>query len=309
LSKAGPSKTKPREKTVWSATPTPFLADGQIDHASLERVAAQHLRLGVTGLFLAGTCGEGPFMRNDQRIELIRAMKRLAGGRLHLAVQVSDTSAMRVKDNILGAQDAGADSVVIAAPWLARFAEKRFCRRYFAEPLEAARAPVGIYVIKQPAGSALDLALWTEIIRHPKVSYVKDSSAAPEYMKAFVAVKAKRPALQLETGDEFQGVTYAAGGYDGCLLGTGILIGGLIRRALDSLAAGDRAAADAWQKRSNEFLWDLFARDISLWMGGLKYALRHVGIFSTEFMHLEYPITDADRRRIDAAIEREREFI
>ena len=83
----------------------------------------------------------------------------------------------------------------------------------------------------------------------------------------------------------------------------------MIALSLDALAAGDRAAADAWQKRSNEFLWDLFARDISLWMGGLKYALRRLGLFRTEFMHMHYRVSDADRGRIDAALEREREYI
>lgn len=302
-------KTQSKEKIIWSATPTPFLADGQIDHASLERMVAQHLRLGVSGLFLAGSCGEGPLMLNDQRVELVKETRRIAAGKLHLAVQVSDTSAARVKENILRAQDAGADSVVIAPPWLTRFAVKGFCQRYFTEPLEAARVPVGIYVLKQPDGSALNLSLWKEIIAHPRVSYVKDSSTSPEYMKAFAQIKAKRPGLLLETGQEFDVVNYVANGYDGCLLGSGILIGGIIRRALDALAAGDRASADAWQKRSNEFLWDLFARDVSLWMGSLKYALRRLGLFGTEFTHMHYAITDADRRRIDAALEREREFI
>ncbi len=309
MSKTSAIKTNPKVKLIWSATPTPFLSDGQIDHASLERVVEQHLRLGITGLFLAGSCGEGPLMLNDQRIELVRAMKCLSAGKLHLAVQVSDTSAIRVKENILRAQDAGADSIVIAPPWLARFAVKGFCQRYFTEPLEAARVPVGIYVLKQPADSALDLSLWKEIIAHPGVSYVKDSSMSPEYMNAFAQIKAKRPELLLETGYEFDVMSYAANGYDGYLLGSGILIGGFIRRALDAFAAGDRAAADAWQKRSNEFLWDLFAHDISIWMGGLKYALHRLGIFSTEFTHMHYVITDADRMRIDAAIEREREFI
>ena len=302
-------KTASADKTVWSATPTPFLADGALDLASLDKVIDQHLRLGVTGLFMAGTCGEGPLMLNAQRDELVKATRRLAGQRLHIAVQVSDTSAARVRDNIARAQDAGADSVVIAPPWLMRFATKGFVRRYFTEPMESATLPVGVYVLKQPADSALDLALWTEIASHPKVSYIKDSSSTPEYMKAFLAIKAKRPALLLETGDEFDVVNYAASGYDGCLLGTGILIGKLIREALNALAAGDRPAAEAWQKRSNEFLWDLFARDISIWMGGLKYALRRLGIFSTEFMHLDYSITMADRKRIDAALERERRFI
>jgi 4-hydroxy-tetrahydrodipicolinate synthase len=303
-------KAKPSDKIIWSATPTPFLADGSLDLASLDKLVDQHLRLGVTGLFMAGTCGEGPLMLNAQRDELVRATRRLAAKRLHIAAQVSDTSAARVRDNIARAQDAGADSVVIAAPWLGGFATEGFVRRYFTEAMEFAALPVGIYVLKQPADSALDLALWTEIASHPKVSYIKDSSSTPEYMRAFVAIKTKRPALLLATGDEFDVINYAASGYDGCLLGSGILIGKLIREALDALAAGDRAAADAWQKRSNEFLlWDLFDRDLSLWMGGLKYALCGLGIFSTEFTHMDYSITKADQERIDAALARERRFI
>ena len=78
---------------IWSATPTPFLADGSLDDRGLERVVAQHGRLGVRGLFLGGTCGEGPFMPNAQRAELVRKIRRIGGPELHLAVQVSDTSA------------------------------------------------------------------------------------------------------------------------------------------------------------------------------------------------------------------------
>jgi dihydrodipicolinate synthase/N-acetylneuraminate lyase len=151
--------------------------------------------------------------------------------------------------------------------------------------------------------------MWAEIAAHPKVAYVKDSSSAQDHLQALVALKSKRKGLLLETGNEFDVVNYVASGYDGCLLGTGILIGKLIREALNRLEAGDRAGADAWQKRSNEFLWDIFSRDISTWMSGLKYSLRRLGIFSTEFMHMDYPLTDADRARIDAALEREREWI
>jgi 4-hydroxy-tetrahydrodipicolinate synthase len=300
---------KKGEKLVWSATPTPFLANGALDVAALERVVEQHLRLGVTGLFIAGTCGEGPLMTNPQRVELVFRTKRLAKDRLHIAAQVSDTSAARVRDNMAYMADAGADSVVIAAPWIRTFCTKEFVRRYFLEAIEAATLPVGIYIIKQPADSVLDMAMWIEVCAHPKVRFLKDSSASEEYMKALVAVKARQPDLMLETGYEFDVITAAAAGYDGGLLGTGILIGGMIRRALDALAAGDKAGAAAWQKRSNEFLWDLFRKDISIWLGGLKYALKRLGIFSDEFMHMSYPLTDEDRARIDAALEREREFI
>ena len=114
------------EDLVWSATPTPFLADGSLDDSGLERVVEQHRRVGVRGLFLGGTCGEGPFMPNDQRAELVRKIRRMGGRELHLAVQVSDTSAVRVRENMARAIDAGADSVVIAAPWLRPFVNRQF---------------------------------------------------------------------------------------------------------------------------------------------------------------------------------------
>jgi len=40
-------------------------------------------------------------------------------------------------------------------------------------------------------------------------------------------------------------------------------------------------------------------------MGGLKCALKDSGIFSTEFTHMYYAITPADRKRIAAALKRE----
>lgn len=295
---------------IWSATPTPFLANGDLDDTGLERLCRQHQRLGVSGLFLAGTCGEGPFMPNRQRAELVRKVRRLAGPSLHLAVQVSDTSSARVRENIAEAVDAGADSVVIAAPWLVRFVNRDFARRYFFESLECTcPVPRGIYVIVQPPETGIDRDLWREIVEHPQVAYVKDSSGSVEYRQSFLELKARRPGLLLRTGCEFDVLSAMRDGYSGCLLGTAIFSGAMIARAIAALQQGDEDGAQSWQERSNRLLYDLFRPDISAWMSGLKYALRAAGIFSTEFSHLAYPLTDDDRRRIDAALQREQEHI
>ncbi len=297
------------DKLIWSATPTPFLADGALDAASVERLVEHHVAMGVKGLFLAGSCGEGPLMPNAQRAELTRLVKRLAGARLQLAVQVSDTSAARVVENIRQAEDAGADAVVIAPPWLPRFCNRDFARRYFGEAIAAATAPVGLYVLNQPPETGLDLALWSEFATHPKVRLLKDSSASEANEAAFAAVRRQRKDLMLLTGYEFNVIRAIEAGYDGGLLGTGILVAGFIRRALDALASGDRAAADAWQTRANTFMYDLFGKDIGIWLGGLKYALVRLGIFSTAQLHLCYTISDAERARIDAALEREAAYL
>jgi dihydrodipicolinate synthase/N-acetylneuraminate lyase len=294
---------------VWSATPTPFLEDGSLDAGGIERTVEHHVRLGVKGLFVGGTCGEGPFMPDAQRVELVRRMKKAAGGRLHVMAQVSDTSAARVKENMRRLTDAGADSLALAPPPSLGFGSRAFLRRYFLEPMEQAAIPLAIYIRKMPGPSDLDLDFWKEVIAHPKVKFVKDSSASADCIPVVLAAKTARPDLRVMTGNEFDVIAPVAAGYDGGLLGTGILNAGYFLRAFEALAAGKRTEADAWQRRSNEFLYDLFARDVSQWLGGLKYALKALGLFSSEYAHLVYPLRDEDRRRIDAALAREREII
>ena len=141
------------------------------------------------------------------------------------------------------------------------------------------------------------------------MAYVKDSSGSAEYRRAFLELKSRRPELVLRTGCEFDVLAALRDGYSGCLLGTAVFNGAMIARAIAALEKGDQEEAESWQKRSNRLLYDLFRPDISTWMSGLKYALRVAGVFSTEFSHLAYPLDDEDRRRIDAALVREKEHI
>jgi len=299
-----------RKRIIWSATATPFENDGSLDLHGIERLVEQHCRLDVSGLFVGGTCGEGGFMPDRQRVELVSRIKCIAGDSLHIAAHVTDTSAARVSENIARMIDVGADSVVIAPPFLvADFCNHDFLRRYFLESLNASPIPIGIYVRLPISKMALDLGFWDEIVQQPQVKYVKDSSGSLDYRRHFLKVKLQRPDLTLLTGAEFDVISAVSEGYDGCLLGTGILNGVLIRKALDALASGNPAEADSWQRRSNELLFDLFRRDISSWMAGLKYALCKLGLFATEFSHLCFPLTADDRRRIDAALEREKDYL
>ncbi len=294
---------------LWSAPPTPFLHNGQLDELSLQRLVAQHLRLGIRHLFLGGTCGEGPFMTSDQAAELVAVMRRIGGADLHLAAQVSDMSAARVAVNIRRMQDAGADSVILAAPWNMRFANASFLRHYFLESLAVAKVPAGLYVQTFADTCALDLALWQEVMLHPNVKMVKDSSCSDDYRQAFAELRRQRPELLLLTGNEFDVVRALEAGYDGALLGTGILVGGMIQRAAEALAGGNRSLAMSWQQRSNRFLSDLFGDDCEHWLGGLKNALVELSVFSTDFRHLHDALDEGGRSRLTGALEREMALI
>jgi 4-hydroxy-tetrahydrodipicolinate synthase len=156
---------KKHKTIIWSATPTPFKTDGSLDLHGVERLVEQHQRLGASGLFVGGTCGEGGFMPDAQRVDVVRRIKRIAGDSLHIAAHVTDTSAARVADNIAKMTDAGTDSAVIAPPFLvADFCNRDFLRRYFWKPLDSSQLPVGIYVRLPLSKMALDLDFWEELL-------------------------------------------------------------------------------------------------------------------------------------------------
>lgn len=102
---------------VWSATPTPLTPDRRVDPASVKRLVEHHVKMGVTGLMLAGTCGEGPWLPDAERETLVRTAAAASGGRLRIAMQVTDNSAGRTLANIEKAAAWGVEIAVVAQPY------------------------------------------------------------------------------------------------------------------------------------------------------------------------------------------------
>ena len=105
---------------------------------------------GMTGLFLAGTCGEGPWLPNRERIRLVNTAVQAARGRLQIAAQVSDNSVPRILDNIHDMAAAGADYAVISHPATMMNATPPRIAALFEEAVQASPLPVGVYDLGAP---------------------------------------------------------------------------------------------------------------------------------------------------------------
>ena len=130
---------------VWSAAPTPFTDRMTLDRVAVRRMVAHHVRLGVRGLFLAGTNGEGPWMTEETRLDLVSTVAKHAGGRLPIAVQVTDNSSDRILANIQAVRKAGADIAVIAPPYFVDNATPANIRAVYLNAIRRSTLPVGIY--------------------------------------------------------------------------------------------------------------------------------------------------------------------
>jgi dihydrodipicolinate synthase/N-acetylneuraminate lyase len=306
---------KPRYSGVWSAAPTPFDAGLAVDVDSVKRMVDHHHRLGVMGLFLAGTNGEGPWLPERELRTLVKTVVRANRGRMTIAVQVTDNSAARIIDNIGRAADDGADLAVIAPPYFGltyvspRETEKRLEALYL-EAVGRSQLPVGIYDRGHYSAVVIPERVLARVYLEPNVRIVKDSSVIASHLVLAIKARQKRPELSLFCGYEFDCVKYLRAGYDGLLLGGGVFNGYIANLILEAMATGDEEAAETHQARMNRLMYTVYGgKKIRAWLSGEKYLLVKLGLFRTHRNFPDYPLTEREKGAIDKILEREKAFL
>ena len=252
---------------VWSATPTRLNAAGRVDIPSVERLVEHHIRMGVTGVMLAGTCGEGPWLLDADRETLVRAAAAAGKGRLRIAMQVTANSAVRTLHVAEQAAKWGAEIAVVAQPYFFLNATADRQLSYYRDFARGSVLPVGFYDRGKNSPYMMPDTHLDELLNEPNIALVKDSSAMPSHRDLFLAVRKRRPELILLDGDEFDCANYMAAGYDGLLLGGGIFNAGLAHRIISAVRAGDTTGAAKLQARMNDLMLRVYGGPkIECWM-------------------------------------------
>lgn len=270
-----------------------------VHEGDVERMVEHHVRLGVNGLFLAGTNGEGPWLPRRERRKLVRAVAACAKGRLVIAQQVTDNSAARIAENMEQAAEDGAEIAVIAPPDFFMNTTADNLERHYVRAVEASPLPVGIYDRGSNGAVQVPPEVLARVYQHEKVILVKDSSAAKPNADMALAAREARPSLHLLDGDEFHCVDYLRLGYDGLLLGGGVFNGYIAGQIIRAVQAGDIPLAGRLQERMNRIMWDVYGgKSISCWLSGEKKLLLDMGILSTWRNFPDFPLTDSCREAI-----------
>ncbi|WP_225919573.1 dihydrodipicolinate synthase family protein [Actomonas aquatica] len=284
----------------WSAVPTPLTNDLTVDPDAVSRVIDDAVQSGMAGLFLGGTCGEGPWLPDVERRRLVETAAKAANGRLCLAAQVSDNSVPRVRDNIRQMADAGADVAIVSSPATFLNATADRIVDFFAGAVDASELPVGVYDLGEHRPVHLPVDRLAEIYRLPKVCLVKDSSGNVERRAQALAVARERPDLQLFNGDEFRCLEYLEAGYTGMMFGGAIAIAAQMHRIASRWVEGDLETARAEDEAMRQVLFGIYGGSaITCWLTGLKHYLVRRGLFTSEASFLGYPLTDDCRAFIE----------
>jgi 4-hydroxy-tetrahydrodipicolinate synthase len=101
---------------LLTAMVTPFKVDGSLDYEGAEKLAALLIADGSDGVVVSGTTGESPTLTDDEKIELIKAIKKAIPGKNVVAGTGSKDTHHSVKLSER-AMKAGADALLAVVPY------------------------------------------------------------------------------------------------------------------------------------------------------------------------------------------------
>lgn len=297
---------------AWSAMSTPLTRDGRVDADALAKLIEHQLKLGIKGVFLAGTAGEGPFLPDRERLRLAELTVRYTAGRMPVAMQITDNSAERMIENLDRYQDTGIDIAVIAPPFFQLASDKGdFIYELYKQVIDASQIPVGIYNRGKYSSVYVSPEVLGRLLDDPKVILCKDSASMPEFTEVIMAAKKRRGGkLAVLCGNEFDCVTYLKAGYDGLLFGGGCFNGAYAAEMHRLARQGKFDEAQKVQDHLAEVMYKVFGgKSIACWMAGQKELMVRLGVFNTPKTYLNYQLNEECSKMIDEVIRDEKDWL
>ncbi|MEV6014897.1 dihydrodipicolinate synthase family protein [Streptomyces sp. NPDC051997] len=265
---------------------TPLTPDREVDVPSLTRLIDHLVDAGVHGLFVLGSTSEVAYLTDAQRRLVVETTVAHVAGGLPVLAGAIDMTTPRVLEHAHTARAAGADAIVVTAPFYTRTHPAEIARHF---RLVAARAGLPVFAYDLPASvhSKLGPDLVLELAADGVLAGLKDSSGDLGGFRAVVTGARTRPGVggfTALTGSEVVVDSALALGADGVVPGLANVDPVGYVRLYELCAAGDWERARAEQERLCELFGLVGAGDparmggSSSALGAFKAALRLRGV-------------------------------
>ena len=259
---------------------TPLHARDELDVDGLERLIDHILKGGVSGLFLLGTTGEGPSLSYRVRREVVQRACEQVKGRVPVLVAITDTAFGESINLAKYAAEAGADALVVAAPYYLPPGQSELAG--YLERL-ALELPLPLFLYNFPALTKVEMRrdVLVRAMQNPRIIGLKDSSADLACLhEALSLVKSCQPDWTLLVGPEERLKDAVMLGAHGGIPGGANLFPRLYAKLVEATLAGDMPARDSLQAlvmRVSNSLYHFDPGSPGV-IKGIKCALKCMGI-------------------------------
>jgi 4-hydroxy-tetrahydrodipicolinate synthase len=282
--------------TVLTAMATPFLPDGSLDLPGAERLADHLAANGSDGLVVAGSTGEAPTLRRDEKDALFRAVVGAVSGRAQVVCGTGTNDTAESIELTRLAAAAGADGILLVTPYYNR-PPQRGLVEHFRAVAAAADLPAMLYNVPGRTATRIDHATLLALLGTGTIVAVKDSTGD---LQAASRLAAELPdGAELYCGDDWAAFAMACLGAVGVVSVASHLVGAPIARMFAHVEAGRLAEARAIHRDLTPLFDALFVTSNPI---PLKAALAAVGLPGGAPRAPLLPATDAERGTVEEAL-------
>ena len=279
-----------------------------------ERVDEKGLRLlidhcidhGIHGIFVCGSNGECMALTQAERDRAIRIALDECAGRVPVIAGVMDSSTKRVIENVKRFEDMGGQTAVVTPVFYARHATQDETVRHFEDISAATEADLMIYNIPMFTGQNLTADTVIRISQIDKVTGVKDTSGSlPAFIKLLNHFKGTD--FQVLQGSTNLAVPSMLMGADGYVPSLAPLFPKAHIMVYEYGKARDIDNAMKWGAILDE-ICKIYPMAKSQ-TASTKYAMSTMGFTDKRVIRPSEPITAEEMARIDAFIDKMREYM
>lgn len=283
---------------------TPLNADFSVDFPSFTRTIENLLDGGVHGLFVLGSTSEVVFHDEAGRRAVLDHAVKVNNGRVPIFAGVIDPTTDRVINHARIARSAGADAIVVTAPFYTRTSQPEI-GDHFRYIKDAIDIPVIAYDIPVCVHVKLERKTTVGLAREGAIAGIKDSSGDDGNLRYVLKDMADDPSFFGMTGSEILVDSVLAMGAHGVVPGLANVDPHGYVRLWKLTQAGQLAEARLEQERLLklfEIVWISLGRTSagSAGVGAFKAAMKSLGIIASNTMaRPQRSLNDEETAKID----------
>src|SRR5256712_5868713 len=222
---------------LLTAMLTPFKADGSVDYQAAERLAALLVADGSDGVVVSGTTGESPALSDDEKIELLKAIKESIPGKSVVAGTGSNDTHHSIKLSER-AMKAGTDALPGVVPYYNKPPQEGMYQHFKAI---SEVGPTIMYNIQGRTAINMTAATTLRCAELPGIIGVKEASGDLDQIGLVCAGKPDR--FKVWSGDDSWTLPILAVGGHGVICVVSHIAGRSMARLIEAARKGENDGA------------------------------------------------------------------
>jgi 4-hydroxy-tetrahydrodipicolinate synthase len=233
-------KLRPLTGTL-TALVTPFRRQ-EIAYDDLRSLVNDQVKSGINGLVPAGSTGESATLSHEEHMEVVQCVIEAARGRVPVVAGTGSNSTREALVLTRAAHDAGADAMLVVAPYYNRPTQEGLFR-HFSQVAETTDRPIVLYSIPSRCGVEISVPVVARLrAKYPHVRYIKESGGSVDRVDQLK--QALGGDLTVISGDDSLTLPFMAVGAEGVIsVASNLLPRDLVRLTRLALAGDYRKAA------------------------------------------------------------------